>query len=104
MELEFETNLCVELAERGWLYQDAGKPTGWDIGLAMVPGDVLHWLSAQYPDEYEKAVPPDLVNGQKSDAEKKLLLHITKELAKTTKMDTTTGHPVGGLLGVLRKG
>lgn len=104
LELEFETNLCDELSERGWLYEGAGKPTGWDIGLAMVPGDVLHWLSTQYPDEYEKAVPADLVNSQKTDAEKKLLLHITKELAKATKMDATTGHPIGGLLGVLRKG
>lgn len=104
MELEFETNLCVELSERGWLYENNGKPTGWDIALAVVSDDVLHWLSTQYPDEYEKAVPADLVNGQKTDAEKKLLLHITKELAKTTKMDPITGHPVGGLLGVVRKG
>lgn len=104
MELEFEENLCTELAERGWLYEDSGKPTGWDIGLAMIPEDVLRWLSTQYPEEYEKAVPGDLVNGQKTDAERKLLQHITKELAKATKMDPTTGHPVGGLLGVLRKG
>lgn len=104
MELEFEINLCDELAERGWLYESSGKPTGWDIALAMLPDDVLHWLSTQYPEEYEKAVPGDLVNGQKDDAERKLLQHITKELAKTTKMDPTTGHPVGGLLGVLRKG
>jgi len=104
MELEFENNLCGGLAERGWLYEGSGKPTGWDIALAMLPDDVLHWLSTQYPEEYEKAVPGDLVNGQKDDAERKLLQHITKELAKTTKMDPTTGHPVGGLLGVLRKG
>jgi type I restriction enzyme, R subunit len=84
MELEFEDNLCAELAERGWLY-GGGKPTGWDIGLAMVLDDVLHWLSSQYPEEYEKAVPGDLVNGQKTDAERKLLQHITKELAKATK-------------------
>lgn len=104
LELEFETNLCEELSERGWLYENDGKPAGWDIALAMVPGDVLHWLSTQYAEEYEKAVPADLVNGQRTDAEKKLLLHITKELAKATRMDATTGHPVGGLLGVLRKG
>ena len=104
MELEFENNLCTELAGTGWLYEDGGKPIGWDIALAMLPGDVLHGLSTQYPDEYEKAVPGDLVNGQKTDAERKLLQHITKELAKSTKMDPTTGHPVGGLLGVLRKG
>ncbi|MEU6061105.1 DEAD/DEAH box helicase family protein [Streptomyces sp. NPDC047097] len=104
MELEFESNLCAELAERGWLYEGDGKPTSWDVGLAMIPSDVLHWLSTQYPDEYEKAVPGDLVDGQKTDSERKLLQHITKELAKVTRMDPTTGHPVGGLLGVLRKG
>ncbi|MCD5422308.1 DEAD/DEAH box helicase family protein [Rhodococcus pyridinivorans] len=104
MEREFEENLCTELAERGWLYEDDGKPSGWDIGLAMVPGDVLHWLSTQYPDEYEKAVPGDLTGDWRADAERKLLDHITKELAKATRMDPTTGHPVGGLLGVLRRG
>jgi type I restriction enzyme R subunit len=104
MELEFEDNLCTGLAERGWLYQDEGKPTGWDIRLAMVPTDVLYWLAAQYPDEFEKAVPSDLVDGHRGDAERSLLQHITKELAKATRMDPTTGHPVGGLLGVLRRG
>ncbi|MGV8973284.1 MAG: type I restriction endonuclease subunit R [Rhodoglobus sp.] len=104
MELEFETNLCTELAELGWLYENEGKPTTWDIANAMVPDDALHWLRTQYPDEYEKAVPGDLIASQRTDAERKLLQHVTKELAKTTKMDPTTGHPVGGLLGVLRKG
>ncbi len=104
MEIEFERNLCSELTERGWLYENEGKPTGWDIGLAMVPVDVLHWLVSQYPDEYEKAIPGDLYGEEKGEAERKLLNHITKELAKATRMDPTTGHPVGGLLGVLRKG
>ena len=104
MELEFENNLCSELAEQGWLYEDSGKPIGWDIALAMIPKDLLHWLSTQYSDEYEKAVPSDLIDGQRIDAERRLLEHLTRELAKTTKMDPTTGHPVGGLLGVLRKG
>jgi len=104
MEREFEENLCSELAERGWLYENDGKPTGWDVALAMLPADALHWLAAQYPDEYEKAVSSDLIGEQRADAERKLLEHITKELAKTTRMDPTTGHPVGGLLGVLRKG
>lgn len=104
MEREFEENLCSELAERGWLYEEDGKPIGWDVGLAMVPADALHWLVTQYPEEYENAVPEDLVGEQKDDAERKLLEHITKELAKSTRMDPTTGHPVGGLLGVLRKG
>ena len=106
MELEFEQNLCSEMAERGWLYEDEGSPAtaGWDIGLALVPADALEWLATQHPDEYEKAVPADLVGDARTDAERKLLTHITKELAKATKMDPNTGHPVGGLLGVLRKG
>jgi type I restriction enzyme R subunit len=104
MEREFEDNLCSELAERGWLYEEDGKPTGWDVGLAMVPADALHWMAVQYPEEYEKAVPGDLVGEQRTDAERKLLEHVTRELAKATRMDPTTGHPVGGLLGVLRKG
>jgi len=106
LELEFEDNICQAMAERAWLYQDYGdtNTAGWDIGLAMVPQDVLHWLQTQYPDEYEKAVPSDLVNSQLETAQKKLLKHITTELTKSTRMDPNTGHPVGGLLGVLRKG
>ena len=62
LEHEFESNICSELGERGWLYQDDGDTdaAGWDEGLALVPGDVLHWLATQYPDEYEKAIPADL--------------------------------------------
>src|SRR5699024_9936352 len=106
LELEFEKSICQAMADRGWLYEHDGDSTiaGWDVGLAMVPQDVLHWLATQYPDEYEKAVPSDLVNSQLETAQKKLLTHITKELAKTTRMDPNTGHPVGGLLGVLRRG
>jgi len=106
LELEFEDNICQAMAERGWLYEDHGdtNTAGWDISLAMVPQDVLYWLQIQYPNEYEKAVPSDLVNSQLETAQKKLLKHITTELTKSTRMDPNTGHPVGGLLGVLRKG
>jgi len=106
MELEFESNLCAELSERGWLYEADGSTSaaGWDVGLALVPQDVLHWLATQYPDEYEKAVPADLAGAPRATAETKLLTHLTKELSKHTLMDPTSGHPVGGLLGVLRKG
>lgn len=106
LEEEFESNLCTELSTRGWLYEADGNTTaaGWDVGLALVPQDVLRWLSTQYPDEYEKAVPSDLVGAPRVAAETKLLTHLTKELAKHTRMDPNSGDPVGGLLGVLRKG
>ena len=106
LEEEFESDICTELSKRGWLYEADGDTTaaGWDVGLALVPQDVLHWLSTQYPDEYEKAVPSDLVDTPRVAAETKLLTHLTKELAKHTRMDPNSGYPVGGLLGVLRNG
>jgi len=106
LEYEFESNICSELGERGWLYQDDGDTdaAGWDEGLALVPGDVLHWLATQYPDEYEKAIPADLTGHPRDAAERALLTHLTKELSKTSRIDTTTGKTVGGLLGVLRTG
>ncbi|WP_297910250.1 type I restriction endonuclease [uncultured Actinomyces sp.] len=105
LEIEFESTICSELAQRGWLYQDEGDTgaAGWDVGLALIPGDVLHWLSTQYPDEYDKAIPADLTNGQRDKAERGLLTHLTKELNKATRIDAA-GKPVGGLLGVLRTG
>lgn len=106
LEYEFESNICSELGERGWLYQDDGDTdvAGWDEGLALVPGDVLHWLATQYPDDYEKAIPADLMGRPRDTAERALLTHLTKELGKTSRIDTTTGKTVGGLLGVLRTG
>ena len=106
LEYEFESNICSELGERGWLYQDDGDTdaVGWDEGLSLVPGDVLHWLATQYPDEYEKAIPADLTGHPRDAAERALLTHLTKELSKTSRIDTTTGKTVGGLLGVLRTG
>lgn len=106
MEQEFEESLCEELSRRGWTYEEDGSTTaaGWDISSAMVPRDVVNWLSTQYGDEYQKAIPADLASAQRVAAEQKLVTHITKELAKTTKTDATTGRPVGGLLGVLRTG
>ena len=106
LEYEFESNICSELGERGWLYQDDGDTdaAGWDEGLALVPGDVLHWLATQYPDEYEKAIPADLTGRPRDAAERALLTHLTKELSKTSRIDTTTGKTVGGLLGVMRTG
>ena len=106
LEYEFESNICSELGERGWLYQDDGDTdvAGWDEGLDLVPGDVLHWLATQYPDDYEKAIPADLMGRPRDTAERALLTHLTKELGKTSRIDTTTGKTVGGLLGVLRTG
>lgn len=106
LEQEFESNICSELSEHGWLYKAQGntESAGWDVGLALIPNDVLHWLSTQYPEEYEKAIPADLADGPRTSAERSLLNNLTSQLNKQTRLDTTTGAPVGGLLGVLRTG
>lgn len=106
LEQEFESNICSELSEHGWLYKAQGntESAGWDVGLALIPNDVLHWLSTQYPEEYEKAIPADLADGPRTSAERSLLNNLTSQLNKQTGLDTTTGAPVGGLLGVLRTG
>lgn len=106
LEQEFESNICSELSEHGWLYKAQGstESAGWDVELALIPNDVLHWLSTQYPEEYEKAIPADLADGPRTTAERSLLNNLTSQLNKQTRLDTTTGAPVGGLLGVLRTG
>jgi type I restriction-modification system, restriction subunit len=106
LEQEFESNICSELSEHGWLYKAQGntESAGWNVELALIPNDVLHWLSTQYPEEYEKAIPADLADGPRTTAERSLLNHLTSQLNKQTRLDTTTGAPVGGLLGVLRTG
>lgn len=106
LEQEFESNICSELSEHGWLYKAQGntESAGWNVELALIPNDVLHWLSTQYPEEYEKAIPADLADGPRTTAERSLLNNLTSQLNKQTRLDTTTGAPVGGLLGVLRTG
>ena len=42
LEFEFESNLCDQLAERGWLYKAKGNTgiAGWDTALALIPQDL----------------------------------------------------------------
>lgn len=106
MESAFETELCQVLSNRGWLYEYDGKAAanGWDVSRALIPSDVLNWLQTQYPDEFEKAIPADLEPKQREAAEDKLLKRLVQELGKPTRMSSKTGEPMGGLLGVLRRG
>lgn len=104
MEFEFESNFCFELVEWGWLYENNGKFSGWDVGLVMVLVDLLYWLVMQYLDEYEKVVFSDFVGEQCIDVECKLFDYVIKELVKMMWMDLIIGYLVGGFLGVLCKG
>ena len=49
-EYAHESAICNALAERGWTYEEGKNDQGWDRRLALYPGDVLEWLSTQYPD------------------------------------------------------
>ncbi|MGP5704050.1 type I restriction endonuclease subunit R [Glutamicibacter arilaitensis] len=106
MESFFEAELCQDLSQRGWLYEHEGNANknGWDPSLALIPSDVLQWLEMQYPQEFAKAIPEDLTSGQRLTAQEKLLKRLIQELGKTTRMSAKTGDPMGGLLGVLRRG
>ena len=99
-----ENAICNALSERGWTYEEDKKDDGWDRRLALYPADVLEWLSTQYPDEYEKAVPADAAEATRATAERKLLEYIADRLETRTRKDPQTGRTLGGLLGTLREG
>ncbi len=103
-ELAHENAICNALSERGWTYEEDKKDEGWDRRLALYPADVLEWLSTQYPDEYEKAVPADATEPNRQVAERKLLEYIADRLETRTRKDPQTGRTLGGLLGTLREG
>lgn len=103
LESELEKTLAEGLAARGWTYENDGKPDGWDVGLALHPVDVLHWLRTEYPKEYEKAIPASLNDETRKTKEALLLKHIAKELDKPTRQDKN-GKLFGGLMGVLKSG
>lgn len=99
-----ENAICNALSERGWTFEEDKKDDGWDRRLALYPADVLEWLSTQYPDEYEKAVPADAAEATRATAERKLLEYIADRLETRTRKDPQTGRTLGGLLGTLREG
>lgn len=99
-----ENAICTALSGRGWTYEENKKDEGWDRRLALYPADVLEWLSTQYPDEYEKAVPADAAGITRENAERKLLEYVADRLETKTRRDPQTGRTLGGLLGTLREG
>ncbi|TVS23110.1 type I restriction endonuclease subunit R [Corynebacterium sanguinis] len=103
-ESAFEHEICVELSKRGWLYDENARDAGWDPALALFPEDVLHWLSTQFPDEYEKAVPSDLTGEALATAQRKLLQQLAHRLDTPVKVDPNSGRTTGGLLGTLFEG
>ncbi|SDS09130.1 type I restriction endonuclease subunit R [Corynebacterium timonense] len=103
-EASLEDTICNGLAQRGWVYVDGVRDTGWDARLGLFPADVLAWLKGQYSDEYDKAIPEGLPDASRDTAERKLLEFVADQLETRTKRDPRTGRTIGGLLGSLHEG
>lgn len=103
-EERLEETICESLKASGWIYEPGMKDTGWDARLGLFPADVLHWLSTQYPEDYDKAVPQDAPEATRENAERLLLEYVAKRLESATRKDAQTGRIRGGLLGTLREG
>ncbi|RNM05431.1 type I restriction endonuclease subunit R [Micrococcus sp. RIT608] len=104
LEHDFETAVCLGLAENGWIYEDEARDAGWDPELALFRADALHWMSTQFPDEYAKAVDPSLTGGGRTAAEHRLLTALSTAIGQKVRVDKATGAVATGLLKVLRTG
>lgn len=113
LEEEFEKNICEYLGtDAGWIYSvgqsaaEARRESArlFDTELALIPSDVLWWLKSEYPQEYEKAIDPELDDADRHAKEQALLKHVVRELKKNSEVDPRTGRVCGGLIGVLRNG
>jgi type I restriction enzyme, R subunit len=91
----FETELCVALANAGWLHSK--NDSGYDRELALFPEDVFAWLEETQPNDLAKLVKP----GDTAAAQDKGRKEILTRLAKC--LDDPLSN-TGGTLAVLRKG
>lgn len=88
-EIAFETEICSEMAKRGWIYEPARTPldNGYDCKLALFPEDVFAWLETTQPKAWEAYVA-----SHKGQAKDKILERLADTLDKI------------GALSVLRHG
>lgn len=94
-EIEFEKELCIALANVGWLHSTNSEE--YDKELALFPDDVIEWLEDTQHSEYQKIVKPtDTPENQKKS--KNALL---RRLASTLDLPLDNG---GGTLNILRRG
>lgn len=103
-EEAMELTICRSLATQGWIWDEGANDRGFDPELGLFPGDVLHWLSTQYPDEYERAIPAEASEVERKAREMRLLSRLAKELDRKPRLDGITRKVDGGLLGTLRDG
>nr|WP_240394049.1 type I restriction endonuclease [Corynebacterium lactis] len=102
LEKDFEDAIVTNLHEAGWVHDPSNEQ--WDVARALHVGDVLHWLSTQFPDEFEKAVPSNLTGTNRQVAVNKLLDRLVEKLGTAPRLTARTKKVSGGLLGTLRGG
>ena len=51
-EISFETEICQNLADHGWLYAD-GDAAGYDRARALFTADVMSLVQAHQPKAWE---------------------------------------------------
>jgi len=73
-EIEFENDICADLAASGWLYTE-GDAQGYDSTRALFPADVLAWVQATQPHAWET-----LSKNHGTSAEATLLDRLRKQL------------------------
>jgi type I restriction enzyme, R subunit len=52
-EINFENDICEHLAANSWLYEPPSTSPTYDRSLALLPSDVIAWISATQPEAWE---------------------------------------------------
>lgn len=73
-EIEFENDICAQLAAQGWLYAE-GDAAAYDRARALFPADVLAWVQTTQPQAWET-----LSKNHGAAAEATLLDRLRKQL------------------------
>ena len=85
-EISFETEICLYLADHGWLYAE-GDAAGYDRARALFPADLRDWVQATQPKAWDT-----LVKNHGTKASETLLTRLRDQLDQR------------GMLDVLRHG
>lgn len=80
-ESSFETEICQQLSQHGWLYAEGGA-VAYDQSRALFPADVLAWVQEAQPKAWET-----LVKNHGTQAEETLLNRLRDQLEQRGTLD-----------------
>ncbi|QEG01603.1 hypothetical protein Mal15_56800 [Stieleria maiorica] len=96
-EIEFENDICNDLAAHGWLYAEKDA-ADYDCQLALFPPDVVAWVKESEPDAWEA-----LSKNHGASAEATLLDRLRHSIDKSSTLNVLrNGFDVLGLKRSLR--